>query len=553
MQYLLKLSIALPVVYLFYWLLLRRLTFYNWNRWYLLAYSMLCFFIPLIDVVGLLQQRGWEDAAVVSYIPAITAASDVEAESGINWWTVLILVVAMGSVLMLGRLLIQFLSLKRLQSSAVLLSDGDVKLYHVDEKIIPFSTHSAIYINRHLHDEAELKEIIHHEFIHVKQRHSFDLWWSEILCILNWYNPFVWLIRKAIRQNLEFIADHQVLQSGLDRKQYQYLLLKVTGIAPFSIAPKFNFSSLKKRIVMMNKSKSANINVMRFLFILPLLVVVLLAFRNVRISKKDTNQQGTITDTLPSVTPATMDSLFKQKGIKEISVKTRESDKKDVEARVTRTNGTVEVFSLSDPEERSAFERKYGDLKPPAPPLPRLVSAPAKVAPAKPAAPAATPDEVEITAPAVVPAAPKAPKPPAPPKKVDVEIRGTGTVTYEVPATVTASAKTGRGDVTMVINGAPVTVQSKNVDIVATGTVTVEPAEALEARNAPLVVTAQKIIFKSAESATPGKPDDKIIFVADEIEVHPAKATTATGEVIEVRNVEPIRLQLKPAQPKTSN
>ena len=530
MQYLLKLSLALTVVYLFYWLLLRRLTFYNWNRWYLLAYSMLCLFIPLIDVVDLLQQRGWQDAAVVSYIPAITAANGAEAGTGISWWTVLILVMATGSVLMLGRLLIQFLSLRRLQSSAVLLSDGDVKLYHVDQKIIPFSTHSAIYINRHLHDEGELKEIIHHEFIHVKQRHSFDLWWSEILCILNWYNPFAWLIRKAIRQNLEFIADHQVLQSGLDRKQYQYLLLKVTGIAPFSIAPNFNFSSLKKRIVMMNKSKSANINVMRFLFILPLLVVVLLAFRSVAVNNNNTYQEGTIMDTIPAAAPANIDSLFRKKGIKEITVKTRESDKKDIKARITFTNGTVEEFDLTDPEEREEFERKYGDLKPPAPPLPAAPRPGRAGAMPAPPAPVAAPDG----APVAVPAAPAAPRPPAAPKKVDVQIQGTGTVTHEVPATVTGTAKTGTGDITMVMTDAPVAVQSKNVHIVTTGTVTFEPAEVIEVRNVTPATTAHNVTI------TPDKPGK------------PAK-TTGSGEVIEIRTVKPVMLQLSEPKPRTSN
>jgi hypothetical protein len=546
MQYLLKLSIALTVVYLFYLLLLRRLTFYNWNRWYLLAYSMLCLFIPLIDVVGLLQQRGWQDAAIVSYIPVITAANGVEAEAGIDWWKVLILVMATGSVLMLGRLLIQFLSLKRLQSSAVLLSDGDVKLYHVDQKIIPFSTHSAIYINRHLHAEDELKEIIHHEFVHVKQRHSFDLWWSEILCILNWYNPFAWLIRKAMRQNLEFIADHQVLQSGLDRKQYQYLLLKVTGIAPFSIAPKFNFSSLKKRIVMMNKSKSANINVTRFLFILPLLVVVLLAFRSVATVNNNYPEKKNIIDTIPSASKKitgtviiTKEDLLKQKGVREIRVKTKDNEST---ARVTLTDGTVKTFNLNDPKEQEAFEREYGDLTPPTPPTPvtpahapRSVAAPARVTPVKPVAPAAAPDEVDVAAPVAIPAAPAIPRAPkaapAPPKKVDVQIRGTATITHEVPATVTGNAKTGTGEVTMVMTEAPVVVQSKNVDIVATGTVTVDPAEVVEVRKVSPVTTAHNV------TTTPAKP----------------AGATGTGEVIEVRTVQPIKLQLKPAQPKTSN
>ncbi len=530
MQYILKLSIAFTVVYLFYWLLLRRLTFYNWNRWYLLVYSLLCFFIPLVNVFDLLQQHGMQDVAVISYIPAIAVAGAAVSQPGVNWWTIVIAVIAAGSVVMLGRLLIQFLSLKRLQSSAVLLSDDDVKLYHVDQKIIPFSTHSAIYINRHLHDEAELKEIIHHEFIHVKQRHSFDLWCSEILCILNWYNPFAWLIRKAIRHNLEFIADHQVLQSGLDRKQYQYLLLKVTGIAPFSIAPKFNFSSLKKRIVMMNKSKSANINLMRFLFILPLLVVVLLAFRSV--ATVNNNSEKKITDTIPAkAKPVDVDDLFEKKGVKEITIKA--IDKNNKKARVTLKNGTVKTFDLINPEEKEAFEREYGDITPPPPPPP---AAPKRVRvaaiPSSPA-PVAEPDEAPAVAP-VVPAAPETPKAaPAPPKKVHVKVRGTATVSYELPATVTANVKTGKGDVAMVITEAPIVVQSKNVDILTEASATVQPAEVVEVRNvSPVVVKSQNLTIVPAK---PGKP------------------AKAADEVIEVRTVQPIKLKLVEAQPKTSN
>lgn len=300
-QYLLKLSLALAVVYLFYWVLLRRVTFYNWNRWFLLLYPAACLLIPFVDVGGLLEKHGLQDAVMVSYIPAIVIAGPepaAVASTATGWIRGAGILMLAGSLLMLVRLLFQYLSLRRLVSSAVLLSDGEVRLFHLDRQIIPFSTSKAIYVNRNLHQENELKEIIRHEFIHIRQRHALDLWWGELLCILNWYNPFAWLIRKAIRQNLEYIADHQVLQSGYDRKQYQLLLLKVTGIASFSFTSHFNFSSLKKRIVMMNKNKTAQVHLVRFLFIVPLLAVVLLAFRNVGF--KHTPIAVSHTDTLPS-------------------------------------------------------------------------------------------------------------------------------------------------------------------------------------------------------------------------------------------------------------
>lgn len=114
----------------------------------------------------------------------------------------------------------------------------------------------------------------------MKQNHTLDILVGELLCIINWFNPFAWLIRHSIRQNLEFIADDFVLKNGLDKKTYQYHLLKVVGTPQYRIANNFNFSSLKKRIVMMNKLKSAKLHLIKFLFVLPLIAVLLVAFRD---------------------------------------------------------------------------------------------------------------------------------------------------------------------------------------------------------------------------------------------------------------------------------
>ncbi len=283
-QYLLKLSISLSVVYLFYALVLRRLTFYTCNRWYLLGYSLLAFFIPFVNISPMLDQGAWNDNKVVQMIPVVGNYEVSAAASPINAWTISLFLLITGILVMLTRLLVQYLSFRRIRRSSQLLSDDAVKIYQVDKFIIPFSFGRSIFINQHQHNESELKEIIRHEFIHVKQRHTADILWSELLCMLNWYNPFAWLIRRAIRQNLEFIADHQVLEAGLDRKQYQYLLLKVVGVPAFAFANQFNFSSLKKRIAMMNKMRSAKLHLIKFLFVLPLVTILLLAFRNAAIN-----------------------------------------------------------------------------------------------------------------------------------------------------------------------------------------------------------------------------------------------------------------------------
>jgi hypothetical protein len=284
----LKLSLSLAMIYTFYWFVLRRLTFYTWNRFYLLAYTALCFFIPLINITSVLERNEMINNRVVLFIPPVERFNDrhlpaFPATGSVPYWSVwdvLFIVLVTGMGILVFRLAVQFLSYRKIVRQSTLVHHTGVRYYQVSQKIIPFSFGKSIFINPGLHSEDELKEIVRHEFIHVRQGHTTDIIWAEILCILNWYNPCAWLIRKAIRQNLEFIADCKVLQSGIDKKQYQYLLLKITGNNHFRIASQFNFSSLKKRIAMMNKMKSTSVHLVKFLFILPLMAVLLLAFRN---------------------------------------------------------------------------------------------------------------------------------------------------------------------------------------------------------------------------------------------------------------------------------
>jgi beta-lactamase regulating signal transducer with metallopeptidase domain len=286
-QYIIKVSCGLAIVYVFYLVVLRRLTFYQANRWYLLLLPALCFLLPFIDVSGYLNQQQLAGSGVVHIIPAVSAFTGsstplhlVSISNPLPVWETLMAILVLGSFFFFLRLVVQYWSFTRIRKQARLLTGGGVNIYEVDKAIIPFSFGKAIFINPALHSEAELKDIIRHEFVHVKQRHSLDIIWTELLCIFSWFNPFAWLLRHAVRQNLEFIADTNVLESGVDKKQYQYILLKVIGIPEFRIATSFNLSSLKKRIIMMNRNKSTRVHLLWFLFVLPLVAVVLLAFRN---------------------------------------------------------------------------------------------------------------------------------------------------------------------------------------------------------------------------------------------------------------------------------
>ena len=381
-QYLIKLSISLGVVWLFYHFLLGRLTFYNWNRMFLLGYSLVAFLIPFINISPVLEKSQLTASNLVQFIPVVETFAATNKDFSIGVWDWSFIVFATGCVVLLTRLIILHLSFRRLRRSAKLLLETPVKLYQIDKQIIPFSFAGSIFINRHQHTEEELEKIIRHEFVHVKQKHSIDMIWAECLCVLNWYNPFAWLIRKAIRQNLEFIADNNVVQNGIDKKQYQYLLLKVMGAPQYRIAANFNFTSLKKRIAMMNKMKTARVHLMKFLFVLPLIGILLLSFRETmsrQVKAAVPTRESLMKDTIPA-RPATPAKPALPGNVKSFVTINNQ-------LTVTLKNGTVEKYNLNDPEEKALFEKKFGPLpEPPEPPQP--VAAPETGVPNPPTPPA---------------------------------------------------------------------------------------------------------------------------------------------------------------------
>jgi beta-lactamase regulating signal transducer with metallopeptidase domain len=296
-EYILKLSLCYGVIYLFYFALLKRLTHYKVNRFFLLTASLLAFLIPLLSVNIFIAPQTMSASSFINSIPAIntitTKSVFIPAESSGNIaYTMLALFVA-GIIICMLHFLVQFLSFKKIRRSAELINENaGIKLYHLDMDIIPFTFGNSIYINKLKHSTDELNEIIRHESVHVYQKHTVDVLIAEFICMLNWYNPFAWLIKHAIKQNLEFLADNTVLTSGTDKKNYQYLLLKVMGNTPLTITSNLNFSSLKKRIYMMNKTKTSRTHLLKFLFVLPAIALLMLAFRDSNSTHTKANEES---------------------------------------------------------------------------------------------------------------------------------------------------------------------------------------------------------------------------------------------------------------------
>ena len=175
------------------------------------------------------------------------------------------------------RFLVQLFSLYKmnLRSKPAMIDDLAIKIIEGDAG--PFSFWQNIYINPDKHTQDDLHAILQHEQVHVEEWHVLDVLLAEISTIFYWFNPGVWLIKKAIKENLEFITDRKIVQQGIDRKAYQYSLLSV-GLATTSnsIVNNFNLSTIKKRIIMMNTQQSSRLNLTRYTFVLPVITILLL-------------------------------------------------------------------------------------------------------------------------------------------------------------------------------------------------------------------------------------------------------------------------------------
>jgi len=131
------------------------------------------------------------------------------------------------------------------------IQDEDYTIVNIHAEIDPYSFFRYIFINPTNYDYETYEQILAHEKVHVRQRHSFDLLLAEYAVILLWFNPFIWILRKEIEKNIEYQTDDISVKGKTEEKeQYQLNLLKVaTYTQPLSITTNYNQSSIKQRIL----------------------------------------------------------------------------------------------------------------------------------------------------------------------------------------------------------------------------------------------------------------------------------------------------------------
>ena len=278
--YLIKVNIALVIFCLGYYAVLRKLTFYTLNRVYLVCSLLFSTLYPLVNLSVFFRRH--EQVAqplqivIVNWQAPVAKVVEHVQHNYLYW---LQIVFWIGVVLMALRLLVQLLSLFRIHKQSESTTVGNYTVRKTHKHINPFSFWQSIYINPDSHTAADLPSILAHEQIHVKQWHTLDILLGELSIVFYWFNPGVWLMKKAIVENIEFITDQKILQNGLEAKAYQYSLLNVGLNAGGNIlVNNFNLLTIKKRIIMMNSERSSRLKLARYAMLLPATLALVLVF-----------------------------------------------------------------------------------------------------------------------------------------------------------------------------------------------------------------------------------------------------------------------------------
>lgn len=283
LAYFLKINVAIALFYAFYRLFFHKDTFFQWRRIALLCFFAISLLYPLLNIQGWIKAHEPMVAMADLYATMILPEQAVIApqESTINWQELiksLIGIIYWGGVLLLTtRFFVQLGSIIRLHFLCSKDTIQGVRVHLLTKETGPFSFFHWIFIYPQSHTESEISEIITHEETHARQFHSADVLISEIMSIFCWFNPFIWLMKREVRGNLEYMADHRVLETGHDSKSYQYHLLGLAHHkAAANLSNSFNVLPLKNRIKMMNKRRTKEIGRTKYVMFLPLAALLMI-------------------------------------------------------------------------------------------------------------------------------------------------------------------------------------------------------------------------------------------------------------------------------------
>ncbi|MEL6594225.1 MAG: M56 family metallopeptidase, partial [Bacteroidota bacterium] len=306
-----KSSLILLLCWGFYKLVLERESFFAANRWYLLGSLLLAALLPFVHLPALVEYQGVvEEMITVEKEPASQNALSVLVEAPIErspkeqiltqtpistpsplvepmpaqksmeshdlpFW--LAVFYGLGVLVFLLNLLVQTVKmLLTIVWTKDRIDDGVATILNLEGALSPCSFFHYIFINPTLYDYDTYEQILAHERIHVRQRHSFDLVLAELGIALLWFHPIAWLMRKEIEKNLEYQTDDLLVRdTANDKKSYQLNLVRIaSGTKSLSLSNHYNQSLIKQRILKMNAKPSNPRLYWKYVLIAPMMLLL---------------------------------------------------------------------------------------------------------------------------------------------------------------------------------------------------------------------------------------------------------------------------------------
>ena len=291
--YILQSAVCLAVLFLFYSILLSRETFYRYNRVALLCLIPLSFVLPLCHLpLPAPANESVAPATVVmlenlSAFTYVTDEVETTAAPGPVALVAAIVTYWAGVMFFVTRYLVTIVRLLRLMNGGRRVTDDEGRqIIVLPQSIAPFSWFGRIVLSEE-DFETHSREILLHESAHIHKRHSFDLLVADLCTWLQWFNPAAWLLKRELQTVHEYEADAEVIDQGIDARQYQLLLIKRSvGSKFYCVTNHFNHNKLNKRITMMLKKKSNRKATWKYLYVIPVALCTVTVFARPEVSER---------------------------------------------------------------------------------------------------------------------------------------------------------------------------------------------------------------------------------------------------------------------------
>lgn len=311
-SYEIKVSLLTITFYLLYSILMRQMTWFKLRRFILLSSLLFSFILPFCVIIIHKHKTISNPELLRSCYIEDFLSNDHNVWSVISEPFIIIIfyIIIIGSIVLLTRTIINLIRLRHLLKNLALREENGIKIYTSEDEINTFSFFNIIVMSSNDYDKRE-KSLFEHEFLHIKRHHCLDLLFVDICKLLQWFNPFIWLIQKELRHVHEFEADEWVLHSGISSNHYLRLLMeKATLSKDYSLANTFcEKTSLKCRFEMLAHPRSPKTSVLKSLFMVPVVLLSLLlsskSITNYTLVQKRTNNHYSVkaTNTSPFTLP----------------------------------------------------------------------------------------------------------------------------------------------------------------------------------------------------------------------------------------------------------